>query len=108
VGAKTILIKMVSNNTQQNAEIYSDNQTNLIVKKVVENRSKNQPEKVLTTYEYKNYEHLLVTADPDSISSKIDTVIKKRWFRRRKVEMDSSNYKFKKMVRSRIFECAKD
>ena len=32
VGAKTILIKMVSNNTKQNAEIYSDNLTNLIVK----------------------------------------------------------------------------
>ncbi len=98
VGAKTILIKMVSDNSRADLEIYTDNKTNLVVKKVVENRSKNQPEKVLTTYEYKNYEHLLVTATPDSISSKIDTTIKKRWFRRPKIELDSSNYKFKKLV----------
>lgn len=98
VGAPFILIKMVSDQSQKSAEIYTDNETNAILKKVIENRSKNQPEKVLQTYEYKNYETLLVTANPDSISTKIDTIYKPRWFGKPKMVLDSSNYKFKKLV----------
>lgn len=98
VGAPFILIKMVSDQSQKSAEIYTDNETNAILKKVIENRAKNQPEKVLQTYEYKNYETLLVTANPDSISTKIDTIYKPRWFGKPKMVLDSSNYKFKKLV----------
>lgn len=98
IGAPFILIKMVSDLSQKSVEIYTDNETNAIIKKVIENRSKNQPEKVLQTYEYKNYESLLVTANPDSISSKIDTTYKPRWFGKPKMVLDSSNYKFKKLV----------
>ncbi|RXR24589.1 DUF5686 family protein [Flavobacterium stagni] len=98
VGAKYIIIKMVSDNSQANQEMYTDNQTNLVIKKVIESRNQNQPEKVLNTYEYKNYEHLLVTANPDSIASKIDTTYKSRWFGKPKLVLDSTNYKFKKLV----------
>ncbi len=98
VGATFILIKMVSDQSQKSVEIYTDSETNAIIKKVIENRTKNQPEKVLQTYEYKNYETLLVTANPDSISTKIDTTYKPRWFGKPKMVLDSSNYKFKKLV----------
>lgn len=98
VGAKFLLIKMVSNNTRKEQEIYSENQVNLIIKKVIENKPKNQPEKALNTFEYKNYEHLLVSANPDSISSKIDTIYKKKLFGTKKLQLDSTNYKFKKLV----------
>ena len=98
VGAKFLLIKMVSNDSLKEQEIYSENQVNLIIKKVIENKPINQPEKALNTYEYKNYEHLLVSANPDSISGKIDTIYKKSLFGRRKIILDSINYKFKKLV----------
>lgn len=98
VGAKFLLIKMVTNNTMKQQEIYSENQVNLIIKKVIENKPKNQPEKALNTFEYKNYEHLLVSANPDSISSKIDTTYKKSLFHKRRLRLDSTNYKFKKLV----------
>jgi len=97
VGAKSLLIKMVTDNSLKDQEIYSENQVNLIVKKVIESKSKNQPEKALKSYEYKNYEHLLVSANPDSISKKIDTILKKNLFGRTKIKLDSSNYKFKKL-----------
>jgi hypothetical protein len=97
VGAKSLLIKMVTDNSLKDQEIYSENQVNLIVKKVIESKSKNQPEKALKSYEYKNYEHLLVTANPDSISNKIDTILKKNLFGNVKIKLDSSNYKFKKI-----------
>jgi hypothetical protein len=98
VGAKSLLIKLVSNNTLKEQEIFTENQVNLIIKKVIENKPKNQPEKALNTFEYKNYEHLLVSANPDSISSKIDTIYKKSFFGKKKIKLDSSNYKFKKLV----------
>lgn len=98
VGAKNILVKMVTNNTLKEQEVYSENQVNLIIKKVIENKPRNQPEKALNTFEYKNYEHLLVTANPDSISGKIDTIYKKSLFGKTKIQLDSTNYKFKKLV----------
>ncbi|MEC4004081.1 DUF5686 family protein [Flavobacterium sp. SUN052] len=98
VGAKFLLIKMITNNSLKNQEIYSENQVNLIIKKVIENKPLNQPEKALNTFEYKNYEHLLVSANPDSISGKIDTIYKKSLFGKRKITLDSINYKFKKLV----------
>lgn len=96
VGVKFFLIKMVSNNSLKEQEIFSENQVNSILKKVIESKPKNQPEKALTTFEYKNYEHLLVSANPDSISKKIDTVIKKSFFGRKKIKLDSTNFKFKR------------
>lgn len=97
-GTKFLLIKMVNNASRQDQEIYSEQQVNLLIKKVVENRAKNQPEKALSSFEYKNYEQLLVSANPDSITSKIDTIVKKRLFGGRKVRLDSSNYRYKKFI----------
>jgi hypothetical protein len=97
-GAPFLLIKMITNDTLKDIEIYSENQVNNLIKKVIENKPKNQPEKALNTFEYKNYEYLLVSADPDSISSKIDTIYKKRLFGKTKIKLDSTNYKFKKLV----------
>src|SRR6478672_944274 len=97
-GVKSLLIKMVSNETQRDQEIYSENQVNLLIKNVIENKQKNQPEKALNSFQYKNYEYLLVSANPDSITSKIDTIEKKRLFGGRKIKLDSSNYRYKKFI----------
>jgi hypothetical protein len=96
VGVKFLLIKMVSNKSLKAKEIFSGNQVNSILKKVLEGKPKNQPEKSLISFEYKNYEYLLVSANPDSISKKIDTVIKKSFFGSKKIKIDSSNFKFKR------------
>ncbi|WP_395043188.1 DUF5686 family protein [Flavobacterium sp.] len=98
VGAPFLLMKMVNNNTLKDKEIYSENEVNLIIKKVIDNKPKNQPEKALNTFEYKNYEHLLVSANPDSISNKIDTIYKKSLFGKTKIKLDSTNYKLKNLV----------
>jgi hypothetical protein len=98
VGANYLLIKMVNDNSSKENEVFSENQVNEIIKKVIINKPKNQPEKALNTFEYKNYEHLLVTANPDSISNKIDTIFKKTLFGKKKIQLDSTNYKFKKLV----------
>ncbi len=96
--ATFLLIKMIRNEVLKKTEIYSDNEVNLLIKKVIDNKPKNQPEKALSSFEYNNYEYLLVTANPDSITSKIDTIVKKRLFGGRKIKLDSSNYRYKKFI----------
>ena len=91
-----ITIKLVNDLNEKKAEIYTENGVNNIIKKVIENRKSNDPEKGLSSFQYKNYEYLQVTANPDSISSKIDTVYKKRFLRKPLIKLDSTNYKFKK------------
>jgi hypothetical protein len=95
---KYLVIKMVADNFLKKEEIYSDYKINDIIKKVIERKPKNNPEKALKTLQYKNYEYLLVSANADLISSKIDTIVKKRWFGKSKIKLDSINYKFKKLV----------
>lgn len=93
-----LLIKSVTNINDSGNIIYTDNKVNKIIKQVIENRDKNDPEKALQSFEYKNYEILFVTANPDSISSKIDTIRKRKILGGTKIKLDSSNYKFKKLV----------
>jgi hypothetical protein len=50
----------------------------------------------------------LVSAHPDQISSKIDTIVKKNIFGARKIKLDSSNYKFKKLTeKQHIYQAEK-
>lgn len=93
-----LLIKATTNINDTKSILYTDNKVNKIVKKVIENRELNDPEKALESFQYKNYEYLYVTANPDSISSKIDTIYKRKIFGGRKIKLDSSNYKFRKLV----------
>jgi hypothetical protein len=98
LGQKTIVIKMIANQKKKSQEIFTETKVDAIIKKVIDTKFSNQPEKAFSTFEYKNYEHLLVTANPDSISSKIDTIEKRTFFGKKQVKLDSSNYKFKKIV----------
>ena len=93
-----LLIKATTNINDIKSILYTDNKVNKIVKQVIDNREKNNPEEALKSFEYKNYEYLYVTANPDSISSKIDTIQKRKLFGGVKTKLDSSNYKFKKLV----------
>lgn len=93
-----VTIKLINDINSNKKEIFSEIEVNNIIKKVIENKKNNDPTKALSSFEYKNYESLQVTANPDSISNTIDTLIKKRWLRKPQIKLDSTNYKFKKVV----------
>ena len=80
--------------------LVTDNNNHVIeiLNKVVANRNKNNPQKKLKSFEFKTYNKLIVTANPDSIVKKIDSVFVIK--RRKKVfyKIDSSAYKFKKII----------
>uniref|UniRef100_UPI0040493D7A DUF5686 family protein n=1 Tax=Flavobacterium sp. TaxID=239 RepID=UPI0040493D7A len=102
------IIKLITNINLPQNEIYSDNKVNKIIKKVYDNRFQNDPEKALSSFEYKNYEYLQISANPDSISNKIDTIYKKNIFGKRKIKLDSTNYKFKRLVaKNHIYQTEK-
>jgi hypothetical protein len=106
--ATFLMIKMISDQSQKDVEIYSENLVNGLVKTMIEKRNQNDPEKALSSFEYKNYEKVLVSAHPDQISSKIDTIVKKNIFGARKIKLDSSNYKFKKLTeKQHIYQAEK-
>ena len=67
-----LTIKLVSDLNDKKAEIYSETEVNNIIKKVIENKKNNDPEKALSSFQYKNYEYIYVSANPDIISSKIN------------------------------------
>ncbi len=93
-----LMIKIVSDENRKKRLIYTENKVNAIIKKAVDSKSKTKPEKAFRTYQYKNYEHVLVSANPKAIDSKIDTIRKKNFFGVSKIKIDSSNYKFKKLI----------
>ena len=93
-----LTIKLIIDLNKKNDEVYSETQVNNIIKKVIENKKINDPEYALPSFQYKNYEYLYVTANPDSISNKIDTIYKERFLRKPTIKLDSTNYKFKKLI----------
>ena len=68
--------------------------TENLVTSIIQLQSKNQIK--TPDFSYTFYEKSIVSANPDSISKKIDTVIKKSFFGRKKIKLDSTNFKFKR------------
>ena len=74
------------------------NPANAIITKVIVHKSNNNPQKKLHSFEFKSYNKLLVTANPDSVSGKIDTVFVNAITKDKIAKIDSSDYKFKKLI----------
>lgn len=105
---KLVVIKLTQDLNQKKTTYYSDNKVNHIIRKVIENKKNTQPEKALSSFEYKNYESLQVTANPDSINGNIEKITKKSLFGKTKIKLDSTNYKFKKLVeKNHIYQTEK-
>ena len=75
-----------------------------LVKNIIENTKKNNIEKALNTFKFKAYNKLLVTANPDSINGKVDSVFVLKEGEKVFKKLDSNNYKFKKeLEKSHIY-----
>jgi len=74
------------------------NGANALIKKVIEQKKNNNPQEKLHSFQFKSYNKLVVTANPDSIIGKIDTVFVNTETKGTIVKIDSSDYKFKKII----------
>ena len=85
-------------NALKEVTISNVNQANAIIVKVIQQKENNNPQKKLHSFQFKSYNKLLVTANPDSITGKIDTVFVNPVTKEKIAKIDSSGYKFKKII----------
>jgi len=69
-----------------------------IIRNTIENKSKNNIEKSLNSFHFNTYNKILVTANPDSINGKLDSVFIVKNGEKRFDKIDSTNFKFKKEI----------
>ena len=69
-----------------------------IIQKTIKNKPLNNIEKALDYFDFDTYNKILVTANPDSISSKIDSVFILKNGEKTFERLDSTNYEFKKEI----------
>jgi len=88
--------------------IQNTNPTLAIIKKVIQNKHKNNPQEKLNSFEFKSYNKLIVTANPDSIHGDIDSVFVTNSEGRYLKKLDSTNYNFKQLVKKQhLFQTEK-
>ena len=97
---KSYLLVLLSPKTDEIKEVVlsNANPANAIIKQVIQNKDSNNPQKKLNTFQFKTYNKLLVTANPDSINGRIDSVFVNSTLGKTFKKIDSSDYKFKKII----------
>jgi hypothetical protein len=88
--------------------ITHQNPANEIIGKAIRRKPINDPQHRLESFKYKTYDRLIVTANPDSVQSRIDTIIAYEKAGRFAEKIDSAVFKFKKIVsRQHLYQTEK-
>ncbi|MDI1256988.1 MAG: DUF5686 family protein [Flavobacterium sp.] len=88
--------------------VFVDNPADHIIKLVIREKEHNNPQKKLSSFQFKSYNKLIITANPDAIESRIDSVFTEKNGKRKFSKIDSSAYKFSKIVSKRhLFQTEK-
>lgn len=69
-----------------------------IIRHVISNRDRNNPQKKLSSFQFNAYNKLIVTANPDSIKGGVDSVFIVKKSKIKFSKLDSTNYKFKRII----------
>jgi hypothetical protein len=69
-----------------------------IIKKVLQNKKANDPERKLNFFQFKAYNKLIITANPDSINGTLDSIFETKRGVQKFVKIDSTDYIFKKII----------
>ena len=95
----TVLLSQKTNEVTE-VGVSNKNKALEIIRQAVRKKDSNDPQKRLKSFEFKSYNKLIITANPDSIDGRIDTVYVKK-----AVKLDSSDFRFKKIIRQQhLFE----
>ncbi|UNY99294.1 DUF5686 family protein [Zhouia spongiae] len=71
-----------------------------IIRDVINNKNRNNPETSLNSFKLKSYNKLIATADPNTIDNQIDSVFLKKKKGLKFIEADSTAYKLKRQLYS--------
>jgi len=94
---KHLNVLLIPKKTNLNATLPAskNDEAVVLIEKVIKKQDLNNPQKKISNFQFKIYNKLIVTANPDSISGKIDSIY---YGKKSDIKIDSSNYKFKKLV----------
>ncbi len=107
-GKKFYTVKLREKTTEISELIIGGNPALAVIKKTIEKKYYNDPKKRLGSFQFKTYNKLIVTANPNSINGKIDSVFLYEKIGSRLLKLDSSDYKFKKIVqRQHLYQTEK-
>ncbi|GGF19292.1 hypothetical protein GCM10011518_30840 [Flavobacterium limi] len=88
--------------------VSNENPALAILRKVITNKNNNNPQKKLNSFEYKTYNKLIVTANPDSIMGRVDSSAAYKDLKKKRINIDSSDYKFKEVItKQHLFQTEK-
>lgn len=88
--------------------ISNENPALAIIREVIANKNNNNPQKKLSSFDYKTYNKLIVTANPDSIDGRIDSSAVYKDLNKKRINIDSSDYKFKEIIsKQHLFQTEK-
>ncbi len=82
----------------KSVNVKNENPALAIIKKVIAQKSNNNPKDKLSSFEFKAYNKLIVTAHSDSINGKLDSIYSTKNGQTIFSKIDSTNYKFKEVV----------
>ncbi|RTY96224.1 carboxypeptidase-like regulatory domain-containing protein [Flavobacterium sp. GSN2] len=107
---KNYYVVVLSQKTDDLNEVVvpGENPALAIIRKAIDNKDNNNPQKKLYSFEFKSYNKLIVSANPDSIDGRIDSVFVQKSRGDQFSKIDSSEYKFKDIVRQQhLFQTEK-
>lgn len=107
---KTFYSVLLSEKTDDLKEVVisNENPALAIIRKVIADKNSNNPQKKLSSFDYKTYNRLIVTANPDSIDGRIDSSAAYKDFNKKQINIDSSDYKFKEIItKQHLFQTEK-
>jgi hypothetical protein len=98
-GKKSYKVSLRARSEEMNELVISSvNPAKELIKLAIKAKKDNDPQKKLNSYRYKTYDRLVVTANPDSIAGVLDSIFIYEKVGRRFEKIDSSDFKFKKMI----------
>jgi hypothetical protein len=95
---KTLRIKLIELPENLHEVAITKNPAIGIIEKALQNKNTNDPKRKLKSFEFKGYNKLIITANPDSINGALDSVFVTKRGTRKFEKMDSTDFIFKKVI----------
>ncbi|KGO93889.1 DUF5686 family protein [Flavobacterium enshiense] len=95
---KFYAVKLKEKSQQLDELVIGENPALGIIRKTIATKNSNDPEKKLNSFQFKMYNKLIITANPDSIAGKIDSIFIYEKIGARFKKLDSSDFKLKKII----------
>ncbi|WP_026703456.1 DUF5686 family protein [Flavobacterium soli] len=97
-GKKSFMVLLSPKSESLQEVAIGENPANAVIKKAIALKKQNDPQKKLNSFQFRAYNKLVITANPDSINGTLDSIFVTNKGVRKFVKLDSTDFKFKKII----------